>query len=141
VELITKTTSLAGWQQILLIWLTGLVMWLALRPFRRLTSLTNKDPFGELAGGLGKMHRKVFGDMKQLAMATAGAYLGDVAALEADDNRRKEKAQKADGRPETWSRGESRYLDNAEPPARARPAATPHETGHDLSKPPGEQRR
>jgi hypothetical protein len=99
VSVITGTNSLAGWQQILLIWLTGLVLWLLLRPYRRLTQLTGMDPFGEMAGGLGRMHKRVFGDMKQLAIAGAGAYLGDVNALEADEKRRNREA----ARPETWS--------------------------------------
>jgi hypothetical protein len=103
VEVITGTNSLAGWQQVLLLWLTGLILWLLLRPYRRLTQLTGMDPFGELAGGLGKMHKKVFGDMKQLAMAGAGSYLGDVAALEANDRKRADAADRST-RPENWSR-------------------------------------
>lgn len=100
VEVITGTSSLAGWQQVLLIWLTGLILWLLLRPYRRLTQLTGVDPFGQLAGGLGRMHQRVFGDMKQLALAAGGAYLGDVNALEAND----EKRAKSASRPENWSR-------------------------------------
>ena len=99
VEVITGTSSLAGWQQVLLIWLTGLILWLLLRPYRRLTQLTGVDPFGELAGGLGRMHKKVFGDIKQLAIAGGGAYLGDVSALEANDKKRAQAS-----RPENWSR-------------------------------------
>ncbi len=103
VEVITGTNSLAGWQQVLLLWLTGLILWLLLRPYRRLTQLTGMDPFGELAGGLGKMHKKVFGDMKQMALAGAGTYLGDVAALEANDRKRAEAGERST-RPENWSR-------------------------------------
>lgn len=102
VRVITGTNSLAGWQQILLIWLAGLILWLLLRPYRRLTQLTGADPFGELAGGLGRMHRKVFGDVKQMAIGAAGTYLGDVASLEANDKKRAKAAEEA--RPESWSR-------------------------------------
>ncbi|MCW2504183.1 MAG: hypothetical protein JWO79_2467, partial [Actinomycetia bacterium] len=103
VQVITGTGSLAGWQQILLLWLTGLILWLLLRPYRRLTQLTGVDPFAELAGGLGKMHKKVFGDMKQLALAGAGAYLGDAAALEAHDRKLARDSERVT-RPESWSR-------------------------------------
>lgn len=102
-EIITGTHSLAGWQQILLIWLTGLILWLLLRPYRRLTQLAGSDPFGTFAGGLGRMHQKVFSDIKQLGMEGAGTYLGDVAALEANDERREKKAA-ARHRPESFSR-------------------------------------
>jgi len=104
VEVITGTSSLAGWQQVLLIWLTGLILWLLLRPYRRLTQLTGMDPFGELAGGLGRMHKKVFGDMKQLAIASAGAYIGDVHALDANEQKKLERGN----RPENWSRKAAR---------------------------------
>lgn len=107
VEVITGTNSLAGWQQVLLIWLTGLVLWLLLRPYRRLTQLTGMDPFGELAGGLGKMHKRVFGDMKQLAIASAGAYIGDVHSLEANDKKRAD-------RPENWTRQQKKAARAAE---------------------------
>jgi hypothetical protein len=104
VRIITGTDSLAGWQQILLLWLTGLILWLLLRPYRRLTQLTGIDPFAELAGGIGKMHKRVFGDMRQLAIAGAGAYLGDVAALEAHDRKHERQGERL-ARPESWSRG------------------------------------
>ncbi|HEV2086918.1 MAG TPA: hypothetical protein VGR21_01275 [Cryptosporangiaceae bacterium] len=126
IELITGTTTLAGWQQILLIWLTGLVLWLLLRPFRRLTSLTGKDPFAELAGGLGGMHRKFFGDMKQLGIAATGSYLGDVHALDANDQKRAERAAGGQGRPEGWTRQDPAYARSGEaPPGRMPPDGTP----------------
>lgn len=129
IELITKTRSLAGWQQILLIWLTGLVLWLLLRPFRRLTQLTGKDPFAQLAGGIGSMHKRVFGDMKQLAFAAGGSYLGDVAALEANDERRARQADSGQGRPESWSRQRPTFLGatNSPPPGarQERPETSP----------------
>jgi hypothetical protein len=127
VEVITGTSSLAGWQQILLIWLTGLILWLLLRPYRRLTQLTGVDPFGELAGGLGRMHKRVFGDMKQLAIGAGGTYLGDVAALEARDRKAAEDARVA--RPETWSRQSvltrTRAASADAPPGRAAGAPAP----------------
>ncbi|MFG1926173.1 MFS transporter [Cryptosporangium sp. NPDC048952] len=98
-ELITSTASLAGWQQILLIFLTGLVMWLLLRPFRRLTSLAGGNPFHDLVGGLGAVRRRAFGDARAAGIAAAGAFIGNKAAE--DDDKRSE------ARPESWSRDRS----------------------------------
>jgi len=109
VELITGTRSLAGWQQVFLIWVVGLVLWLLLRPYRRLTQLAGKDPVSELALGLGSARRRVFGDLRQLALGTAGAYLGGSAALDAHDAKQRAAAggvagAGGAGRPESWSR-------------------------------------
>jgi hypothetical protein len=43
VSLIIKTEALAGWLQVVLILLTGVVGWLLLRPYRRITQLGGKD--------------------------------------------------------------------------------------------------
>ncbi|TQS41649.1 hypothetical protein [Cryptosporangium phraense] len=99
-ELITSTASLAGWQQILLIFLTGLVMWLLLRPFRRLTSLAGGNPFHDLVGGLGAVRRRAFGDARQAGLVAAGALIGNRAAENSDE-------RQSEARPETWSRDRS----------------------------------
>lgn len=106
-QIITGTNSLAGWQQILLIWITGLILWLLLSPYRKLTQLTGVDPFSSVAGGLGKMHRRVANDMKQIGIESAGTYFGDVAALETNDRKRERRGatQQGRSRPETFSRG------------------------------------
>jgi hypothetical protein len=44
VSLIIQTDSLPGWLQVVLILLTGVVGWLLLRPYRRITQLGGKDP-------------------------------------------------------------------------------------------------
>ncbi len=49
VDLIMGTVSLPGWLQVVLVWLTGVVGWLLLRPYRRITQLGGKDPVRELA--------------------------------------------------------------------------------------------
>lgn len=105
VQIITTTESLAGWQQVLLMWLTGLILWLLLRPYRRLTQLTGVDPVGNLAGGVGRMHQRVFGDLRRISVTAAGSYLGASEALDAHD---RPTARAREGgalsRPETWSR-------------------------------------
>jgi hypothetical protein len=44
VDLILGTRALPGWLQVLLILLTGWVGWAVLRPYRRLSTLGNRDP-------------------------------------------------------------------------------------------------
>ncbi|HEY3260280.1 MAG TPA: hypothetical protein VGJ95_08425, partial [Pseudonocardiaceae bacterium] len=43
VDLIMNTASLPGWLQVVLVWLCGVVGWLLLRPYRRITQLGGKD--------------------------------------------------------------------------------------------------
>ncbi|MFD0819867.1 MFS transporter, partial [Micromonospora zhanjiangensis] len=43
VDLIMSTPTLPGWLQVVLVWLTGVVGWLLLRPYRRITQLGGKD--------------------------------------------------------------------------------------------------
>ena len=76
IEVITGTPSLAGWQQILLMWLTGVILWLILRPYRRLTQLTGVDPMSNIAGGVGRVHQRMFGELRRLTVAGAGAAAG-----------------------------------------------------------------
>ncbi|MGH3427923.1 MAG: hypothetical protein ACRDQZ_10220, partial [Mycobacteriales bacterium] len=102
VEVITGTPSLAGWQQILLMWLTGVILWLLLRPYRRLTQLTGMDPMNNLVGGVGRMHQRVFGDLKRLSASGAGALAGTPAG---EAQLRAVAAGDGSTRPESWSRG------------------------------------
>ena len=43
---------LPGWLQVVLVWLCGVVGWLLLRPYRRITQLGGKDSAAAIAGGL-----------------------------------------------------------------------------------------
>ena len=43
VDLIMSTATLPGWLQVVLVWLCGVVGWLLLRPYRRITQLGGKD--------------------------------------------------------------------------------------------------
>lgn len=65
VDLIMSTPTLPGWLQVVLVWLCGVVGWLLLRPYRRITQLGGKDK-GEAAGG-GSWHRRFFRDMRTAA--------------------------------------------------------------------------
>ena len=66
VDLIMNTGSLAGWLQVVLVWLCGVVGWLLLRPYRRITQLGGKDSTRALASA-GSWHRRFFRDMREAA--------------------------------------------------------------------------
>jgi hypothetical protein len=66
VDLIMNTASLAGWLQVMLIWLCGVVGWLLLRPYRRITQLGGKDNSEAVASG-GSWHRRFFRDLREAA--------------------------------------------------------------------------
>jgi hypothetical protein len=72
VDLIMTTATLPGWLQVTLVWLCGVVGWLLLRPYRRITQLGGKDSAGQIATA-GTWHSRFFRDLRQaatLAVAT-----------------------------------------------------------------------
>ncbi|WP_328463036.1 DMT family transporter [Actinoplanes sp. NBC_00393] len=66
VDLIMNTASLAGWLQVVLVWLCGVVGWLLLRPYRRITQLGGKDNAAAIASA-GSWHRRFFRDVREAA--------------------------------------------------------------------------
>jgi len=66
VDLIMNTASLPGWLQVVLVWLVGVVGWLLLRPYRRITQLGGKDGTAAIASA-GSWHRRFFRDMREAA--------------------------------------------------------------------------
>jgi hypothetical protein len=66
VDLIMNTASLAGWLQVVLVWLVGVVGWLLLRPYRRITQLGGKDGTAAITSA-GSWHRRFFQDMREAA--------------------------------------------------------------------------
>ncbi|MEV0901227.1 MFS transporter [Actinoplanes sp. NPDC049802] len=66
VDLIMNTASLPGWLQVVLVWLCGVVGWLLLRPYRRVTQLGGKDGTAAIASA-GSWHRRFFRDMREAA--------------------------------------------------------------------------
>ncbi|WP_328342285.1 MFS transporter [Micromonospora sp. NBC_00421] len=66
VDLIMSTPTLPGWLQVVLVWLCGVVGWLLLRPYRRITQLGGKDG-GEAVSSAGSWHRRFFRDMRVAA--------------------------------------------------------------------------
>ncbi|MFU8873858.1 MFS transporter [Micromonospora sp. SL4-19] len=63
VDLIMNTPALPGWLQVVLVWLCGVVGWLLLRPYRRITQLGGKDS-SEAVSSAGSWHRRFFRDMR-----------------------------------------------------------------------------
>lgn len=75
-------SGLPGWLALVLMPLFGFVMWVALKPFRRLTAMVspNSDPFGDAASAFGDASRKSERWVKRAGTAAAAAYTGNVAA-------------------------------------------------------------
>ncbi|TDC41968.1 MFS transporter [Micromonospora sp. KC213] len=70
VDLIMSTPTLPGWLQVVLVWLCGVVGWLLLRPYRRITQLGGKDS-SEAVSSAGSWHRRFFRDMRVAARLDA----------------------------------------------------------------------
>jgi hypothetical protein len=51
VDLIMNTPTIPGWLQVVLVLLCGIVGWMLLRPYRRMTQLGGKDPLAAIAAG------------------------------------------------------------------------------------------
>ncbi len=64
VDLIMNTATIPGWLQVVLVWLCGVVGWLLLRPYRRITQLGGKDSTRAIASA-GSWHRRFFRDMRE----------------------------------------------------------------------------
>jgi hypothetical protein len=116
VDLIMNTPSLPGWLQIVLVWLCGVVGWLLLRPYRRITQLGGKDPTAALASGM--WHRRFFRDVRESAPA-AVAQPNGVSATTLD-----RPAQRVEIRSEL-------------PSGEAAPASNPPEVPHQRKPPRG----
>ncbi|BCB80347.1 hypothetical protein Pflav_067570 [Phytohabitans flavus] len=66
VDLIMSTPTLPGWLQVVLVWLCGVVGWLLLRPYRRITQLGGKDSSAAITSA-GSWHRRFFQDIREAA--------------------------------------------------------------------------
>jgi hypothetical protein len=66
VDLIMTTTTLPGWLQVVLVWLVGVVGWLLLRPYRRITAMGGRDSTATVATA-GSWHRRFFREFRAAA--------------------------------------------------------------------------
>src|SRR5262245_44172832 len=78
VDLIMGTTTLPGWLQVALVWLVGVVGWLLLRPYRRITQLGGRDPTTAVASA-GSWHRRFFRDVRDTAPLAAAIPVAEAA--------------------------------------------------------------
>jgi hypothetical protein len=83
VDLIMTTASLPGWLQMVMVFLTGVVGWLLLRPYRRITQLGGKNA-GEGVGEAGGWHRLFLRDLR----AAGGLKVADGAGADSVLSRR-----------------------------------------------------
>ncbi|MFG3422398.1 MFS transporter [Micromonospora sp. NPDC049460] len=97
VDLIMSTPTLPGWLQVVLVWLCGVVGWLLLRPYRRITQLGGKDS-SEAVSSAGSWHRRFFRDMRTAARLDVAEPGG--TAEPAMGRRRAVVAEKSTLRPE-----------------------------------------
>ena len=83
VDLIMNTRSLPGWLQVVLVWLCGIVGWLLLRPYRRITQLGGRDPSTAVASA-GSWHRRFFRDLRETAPVAVARPGGGAEAIVSD---------------------------------------------------------
>jgi len=69
VDLVMNTVTIPGWLQVVLVLLCGVVGWMLLRPYRRVTQLGGKDPLAAIAAG-GLFNRRQ-AQIEQAATAAA----------------------------------------------------------------------
>jgi uncharacterized membrane protein len=80
--ILDPASKLPGWLALVLMPLCGFIMWVALKPFRRLTTMVNPhaDPFNDAAGAVGHASDKAKRWTKRAVGTAAAAYTGGVAA-------------------------------------------------------------
>jgi hypothetical protein len=98
VTLILQTASLAPWLQVVLIWLTGVVGWLLLRPYRRITQLGGKDSTRAITSA-GSWHRLFMRDVRQ----AAALKVVDAGGTKEPGTRRRGETVQTQQRPESRS--------------------------------------
>ena len=89
--ILDPTSQIPGWLALVLMPLFGFVMWVALKPFRRLTTMVSPhslgDPIGGAAGAVGSAARGAGSLAKKALVTGAAAYTGGVAAAAAVSSR------------------------------------------------------
>ena len=80
--ILDPASRLPMWLSFVLLPLFGFVMWVALKPFRRLTHMVSPhaDPFGDAAGSVGDASRRTGRFARKTLSRAAAAYTGGVAA-------------------------------------------------------------
>lgn len=131
VDIVMSTPTLPGWLQVVLVWLCGMVGWLLLRPYRRITQLGGKDTHG-VVNAAGSWHRRFFRDVRDAAVLEAAVSVSKdhrqhtTRVVAEDPNARPESRfeDPATSRPTPSSAPEPSAPAPAAAPARARPVRT-----------------
>ncbi|WP_412540788.1 MFS transporter [Longispora sp. K20-0274] len=71
VDQIMGTAALPGWLQVVLIWLCGVVGWMLLRPYRRITQMAGKEAGASAPGA--SWRERFFSDLRSAAVAAGTA--------------------------------------------------------------------
>ncbi|MDG4828053.1 MFS transporter [Solwaraspora sp. WMMD1047] len=139
VDLIMSTATLPGWLQVVLVWLTGVVGWLLLRPYRRITQLGGKDG-SEALGSAGSWHRRFFLDLRTSARlgpaepgGTAEPKMGRRAPATAEQSRLRPEARLEDPSHSVASRPDGREA--PEPGDTAAPGGGPQRNTGGTARP------
>ncbi|KKJ99253.1 MFS transporter [Micromonospora sp. HK10] len=140
VDLIMNTPTLPGWLQVVLVWLCGVVGWLLLRPYRRITQLGGKDS-SEAVSSAGSWHRRFFRDIRVAARldvaepgGTAEPALGRRRGVTADQSRLRPEARHEDP-------AHTRGADRQRPDGRERVDETPAPERNDGARGPAPRPR
>ncbi|NJC15823.1 hypothetical protein F4558_005649 [Micromonospora profundi] len=130
VDLIMSTPTLPGWLQVVLVWLCGVVGWLLLRPYRRITQLGGKDS-SEAVSSAGSWHRRFFRDMRvaaRLDIAEPGGTsepVGGRRSPVAEQTRLRPEARREDPVPTSAAPLEGQRAGGARPDGQERTDETP----------------
>ncbi|MEU8257761.1 MFS transporter [Micromonospora inaquosa] len=147
VDLIMSTPTMPGWLQVVLVWLCGVVGWLLLRPYRRITQLGGKDS-SEAVSSAGSWHRRFFRDMRTAARldvaepgGTAEPVGGRRRSPAAEQTRLRPEARREDPAPVPTAAAESRRADAVRPDGREGSDEAPAKEGSGRSRPVAPQPR
>lgn len=80
--ILDPASRIPGWLALVLLPLFGFVMWVALKPFRRLTAMVSRDanPFGEAASSVGQATRNGRHTVARVSGQAIATYVGGVGA-------------------------------------------------------------
>jgi hypothetical protein len=96
VDLVMSTPTLPGWLQVVLVWLTGVVGWLLLRPYRRITQLGGKTSTRTVEAEQ-SWHRRFLRDLRESSRSDRADPSGGDRAV---GKRRQVVAEQTNLRPE-----------------------------------------
>jgi hypothetical protein len=130
--------GLPSWLVVALVLLLTVVMWVALRPFQRLTAMASpgRNPFADAAGALGTVGRGLGRMSGRLVGTAAGVLVGESAANARRDDQDKEKDKAKDAASGEQARAEAdrRAGDDADAPGELVDGRRPGLPGADRSE-------